>query len=159
MVYPGDSAVEFFDINLKAVRRLYPSAKWAVMTVQSWSGIPLSKVDMVAGTMFRSDADKGENFDARTVTSAFSPTTDAYQALPLAVDLGTGEMVWLDTSSGSTATGVSAAADNAIGPVVRDELSRPRMMMGELAQRWAAVHGVETADSPVDRDAVLALLD
>ena len=159
LVYPGDSAVEFFDINLKAVRRLYPSAKWAVMTVQSWSGIPLSKVDMVAGTMFRSDADKGENFDARTVTSAFSPTTDAYQALPLAVDLGTGEMVWLDTSSGSTATGVSAAADNAIGPVVRDELSRPRMMMGELAQRWAAVHGVETVDSPVDRDAVLALLD
>lgn len=33
------------------------------------------------------------------------------------------------------------------------------MMMGELAQRWAAVHGAETVDSPVDRDAVLALLD
>ena len=159
LVHPGGSAVEFFDVDLNALRTVYPSAKWAVMTVQSWSGIPLSKVDMIAGTMLRSDADKGENFDARTVTSAFSPTTDAYQALPLAVDLETGEMLWLDASSGSTATGVSAAEDSAIGPVVRDELSRPRMTMGELAQRWANVHGAPALDAPVDRDAVLALLD
>ena len=159
LVEPGDSAVEFFDIDIETVRRLHPSAKWAVMTVQSWSGIPLSKVDMIAGTMFRSDANKGDNFDARTVTSAFSPTTDAYQALPLAVDLESGEMVWLDTSSGSTATGVSAAQDHAVGPVVRDELSRPRLLMSELAQRWALAHGVETVEEPIDRDAILALLD
>ncbi len=159
LVYTGDSAVEFFDIDLGAVRRVYPSAKWAVMTVQSWSGIPLSKVDMVAGTMLRSDPDKGDNFDARTVTSAFSPTTDAYQALPLVFDLETGEMVWLDASSGSTATGVSAAQDDAIGPVVRDELSRPRLSMGELAELWARAHGAATVSEPVDRDAVLALLD
>lgn len=159
LVYTGDSAVEFFDIDLGAVRRVYPSAKWAVMTVQSWSGIPLSKVDMVAGTMLRSDPDKGDNFDARTVTSAFSPTTDAYQALPLVFDLETGEMVWLDASSGSTATGVSAAQDDAIGPVVRDELSRPRLSMGELALLWARAHKVEVSSDPVDRDAVLALLD
>lgn len=159
LVHPGGSAVEFFDVKLDALRSEYPTAKWAVMTVQSWSGIPLSKVDMIAGTMLRRDANKGDNFDARTVTSAFSPTTDAYQALPLAVDLETGEMLWLDASSGSTATGVSAAEDSAIGPVVRDELSRPRMTMGELAQRWANVHGAKTVAEPVDRDAVLALLD
>lgn len=160
LVYPGDSAVEFFDVKLDKLRAAYPSSKWVVMTMQSWSGIPLSKMDAVAGTMFRSDADKGENFDARTVTSAFSPTTDAYQALPLAIDLDTSEMVWLDASSGSTCEGVSAAQDSAIGPVVRDELARPRLTMGELAELWAAAHGVTTdADAPVDRDAVLALLD
>lgn len=159
LVSPGDSAVEFFDVKLDKLRASYPSAKWAVMTMQSWSGIPLSKMDSIAGTMFRKDANKGANFDARTVTSAFSPTTDAYQALPLAIDLDTNEMVWLDASSGSTLRGVSAAQDAAVGPVVRDELARPRLTMGELATLWAETHEVETVDAPVDRDAVLALLD
>lgn len=159
LVFPGDSAVEFFDVELDRLRAAYPTAKWAVMTMQSWSGIPLSKMDAVAGTMFRTYANKGANFDARTVTSAFSPTTDAYQALPLAVDLDTDEMVWLDASSGSTRAGVSAARDGAVGPVVRDELARPRLTMGELAMLWAETHKVETVDEPVDRDAVLALLD
>ena len=159
LVSPGYSAVEFFDVKLDKLRASYPSAKWAVMTMQSWSGIPLSKMDSIAGTMFRTYANKGANFDARTVTSAFSPTTDAYQALPLAVDLDTNEMVWLDASSGSTLRGVSAAQDAAVGPVVRDELARPRLTMGELATLWAETHEVETVDAPVDRDAVLALLD
>ena len=158
-VHPGGSAVEFFDVELDKVRKLYPSAKWAVMTVQSWSGIPLNEVDMVAGTMRRSAPNKGDSFDARTITSAFSPTTEAFQALPLAYDLDTDEMVWLDTSSGSTATGVSAADDGAIGAVVRDELARPRLLMGELAMLWADAHGVDVNDAPVDRDAVLALLN
>lgn len=159
LVDPGRSAVEFFDIDLGAVRRLYSTAEYAVMTVQSYSGIPLSAVDMVAGTMLRSDPNKGGSFDARTVTSAFSPTTDAFQALPLAFDLKTRELIWLDASSGSTQTGMSAAQDSTIGPVVRDELSRPRLTMGELAALWANAHGVETTGNPADRDALLALLD
>lgn len=159
-VYPGDSAVEFFDIDLKELRKAHPSGRLAVMSIQSWSGIPLSKADMIAGTMLRSNADEGDVFDARTVTSAFSPTTEAMQALPLALDLDTREMIWLDTSSGSVSRGVSAAQDNAIGPVVRDEMMRPRMTLGELASRWAAAHGAPTDDAtPVDRDAVLALLN
>ena len=159
LVQPGGSAVEFFDVDLKAVQKLYPTAKYAVMTVQSYSGIPLSKVDMVAGTMLRSDPNKGQSFDARTVTSAFSPTTDALQALPLAFDLDTRELIWLDASSGSTATGMSAAQDSSIGPVVRDELSRPRLTMGELATLWANAHGASTVEASSDRDALLALLD
>ena len=159
LVYPGDSAVEFFDIDLPALRAAMPSAKWAVMTVQSYSGIPLSKVDMIAGTMLRKDADAGAVFDARTVTSAFAPTTDAMQALPLAVDVDTREMLWLDSSSGSTEAGMSAARDAAVGPVVRDELSRPRLTSGELVERWAAVHGAVVDDTlAVDPAAVSALL-
>lgn len=159
LVSPGGNAVEFFDIDLKAVAKLHPSAKYAVMTVQSYSGIPLSQVDMVAGTMLRSAPDKGQSFDARTVTSAFSPTTDAFQALPLAFDLDTRELIWLDASSGSTQTSMSAAQDSTVGPVVRDELARPRLTMGELANLWAKAHGVTTTDAAADRDALLALLN
>lgn len=159
LVRPGGSAVEFFDVDLKAVRKSYPPAKYAVMTVQSYSGFPLSKVDAVAGAMLRTDPNKGASFDARTVTSAFTPTTDALQALPLAFDLETREMIWLDTSSGSTQAGMSASNDTTIGPIVRDELARPRLTMGELAAMWASAHGVETFAGPADRDALLALLD
>ncbi len=159
LVAPSGSAVEFFDVDLKAVGKHYPTAEYAVMTVQSYSGIPLSQVDMVAGTMLRTDPNKGQSFDARTVTSAFSPTTDAFQALPLAFDLTTRELIWLDASSGSTLTGQSAAQDHTIGPVVRDELARPRLTMGQLAAMWAKAHGVDITGEPVDRDALLALLD
>jgi hypothetical protein len=158
-VSPGDSAVEYFDVDLKAVAKHYPAAKYAVMTVQSYSGFPLSVVDAVAGTMLRSNPNAGASFDARTVTSAFSPTTDALQALPLAFDLETREMIWLDTSSGSTMSGMSAASDTTIGPVVRDELARPRLTMGQLAAMWANAHGAEITNDPADRDALLALLD
>jgi hypothetical protein len=79
--------------------------------------------------------------------------------LPLAFDLETRELIWLDASSGSTQTGVSAAQDSTIGPVVRDELARPRLTMGRLAELWAEAHGVDTTDAAVDREALLALLD
>src|SRR5690625_5762994 len=94
---------------MKALKENYPKARWVAMTLQSWSGISFTDVDMIAGTMLRSKPDSGEPFDARTVTTAFRPTTSALQAVPLAVNLKTGEMLWLDSSSGSTERGVSAA--------------------------------------------------
>src|SRR5699024_4878631 len=115
--------------------------------------------DMIAGTMLRSKPDSGEPFDARTVTTAFTPTTSALQSVPLAVDLKTGKMLWLDSSSGSTDECVSAADDTSVGSVVYDEVARPRLKMGELATLWAQAHNVDTSDDVVDRDAVLALLD
>ena len=159
LVRPGRDAVEYVDVNMKALKENYPKARWVAMTLQSWSGISFSDVDMIAGTMLRSKPDSGEPFDARTVTTAFRPTTSALQAVPLAVNLKTGEMLWLDSSSGSTERGVSAASDEAVGSVVYDEIARPRLTMGELATLWAQAHSAETSDDDVDRDAVLALLD
>lgn len=159
LVYPGDSAPEFIDVKLKVLRKKFPKAKWAAMTVQSWSGWPIEKVDFIAGAMLRSEAQKGEVFDARSVATAFKPTTSSTQAVPFAVNLENGSIVWIDSSNGSTAAGSSSTNDDSIGSIVYDELARPRLTFGELAKLWASAHGAKTKKAPVDREVLMGLLD
>ena len=158
-VSPGDTAAEYFDIKMSKVRASFPKAAWIVLTLQSWSGFPVANVDLTAGVMRRSKPDSGQVFDPRSVVTSFQPTTTAMQSIPLAVDLSTDEMVWLDSSSGSSATGVSAVNDSAIGSVVYDEVARPRLSLGEFARLWAEAHDAKTTDEKVDTDVLLTLLD
>lgn len=158
-VMVGDSAAEYFDVNLAKMKEEFPKARYAAMTVQSWNGWPIADVDFIAGAMYRSgNGQAGEVFDARTVATAFKPTTTATQSVPLAIDLKTNRLVWIDSSNGSTASSVSSTNDTTIGGIVYDEIARPRLTMGELATMWAEAHGVETVDEPVERDTLLALL-
>ena len=159
LVNPGDSAAEFIDVKLGKLKKLYPSAEWVAMTVQSWSGWPMADVDFIAGCMLRSQAQRGEVFDARSVATAFRPTTQSTQAVPFAVSLKTGKMIWIDSSNGSTAAHMSSSDDSSIGAIVYDEVARPRLALGELALMWAQAHGIETVDAPAERDQLLALLD
>lgn len=158
LVKPGDEAVEYIDVDVKKLKNEYPDASWAVMTLQSYSGFPLNNVDVIAGVMVRSEPDSGEVFDPRTLATAFKPSVASLQAVPLAVDLSSGEMVWVDSSSGSTATGRSAVDDITVGAVLYDEIVRPRLTVGELAELWAEAHDVETVNKPADKDAVMDLL-
>lgn len=158
LVYPGGSAPEFIDVKLAKLREAYPTAKWAAMTVQAWSGWPIADVDFVAGAMLRSEGEKGDTFDPRSVATAFKPTTTSTQSVPFAVNLKTGVIVWIDSSNGSGASGVSSSKDSSIGSIVYDELARPRLTFGQLAAIWAAAHGVETISGDVDRAALLELL-
>lgn len=155
----GDSASEFIDVSLKDVRRVHSSARYVAMTIQSWSGWKMGEVDLIAGVMYRSAPGSGEVFDARTVATAFKPTTDALSAVPVVYELKEGHAVWLDSSSGSNQSGVSAANDTTVGDVVYDGIAREQMSMGDLAELWADAHDAETDGSPVDRDVVMALLD
>lgn len=157
-VYPGDSAAEYFDLDLAKVRAKFPKAIYAAMTIQSWSGWAMSKVDIIAGAMLRSKPDSGEVFDARSVSTAFKPTTDSLQSVPFAVDLRSGKMVWIDSSNGSTEANVSSTNDDSIGAIVYDELERPRLTLGELATLWAKAHGAETVDEPVNQKELAMLL-
>lgn len=155
---PGGEAAEYVDVNIPGLRKAHPKARWVAMTIQSWSGFPTKDVDMIAGVMLRSEPNSGEVFDARTVSTAFKPTTASMQSVPLVFDVISGEMVWIDSSSGSTATSVSAEQDEAVGTVVYNEIARPRMTLGELAERYAEAHSVKTVNAPVNRDTIVGLL-
>lgn len=157
-VYPGDSAAEFIDVDLKKLREVYSEAAWVAMSIQSWSGFPMAKVDMIAGNMLRSDAEAGDVFDARSVSTAFKPSTDGTQSIPLAVNLDTGKMIWIDSSSGDNRSGQSASKDDTVGSVVYDEVARPRMSYGLLAELWAKAHDTETVEKKVDTEKLLKLL-
>lgn len=158
MVTPDESAAEFFDIKVDKLLKKYPEAAWLAMTVQSWSGFSMADVDFIAGLMYRSKAKEGEVFDARTVESAFKPTTTSTQSVPYAFNLKTGKMTWIDSSNGSTASGVSSSNDDSIGDIVYDEIARERLTMGQLAELYALAHGAETVKAKVDRDTLLSLL-
>ena len=157
-VNPGDSAAEFIDLKLAKLRARFRGAKWVAMTVQSWSGFPMADVDFIAGAMLRSEGKAGQTFDARSVATAFKPTTKSTQSVPFAVNLETGRLVWIDSSNGSTASGLSSTEDDTVGAIVYDELARPRLSLGRLAELWAQAHGVPTVAGPVDRSALLGLL-
>lgn len=149
-VRKGDSAVEYYDVDLDEVKRVLPrGTRYLAVSLQSWSGIPYKDVDIVAGAMFRSEPDSGEPFDPRTVVTAFTPTTDSLMALPYVFDLENQELIWLDSSTGSQARGVSADSDHSIGGLVRSELTE-RLTFGDLAELWAKAHGVDTEDTSVD---------
>jgi hypothetical protein len=158
-VSPGDSAPEFIDVKLAVLRKKFPNAKFAAMTIQSWNGWPIANVDLIAGAMLRSDGTKGEVFDPRSVTTAFKPTTSSTQAVPFAVNLETGVIVWIDSSNGSTAAHSSSTNDTSIGSIVYDEIARPRLTLGDLAELWANAHGAVTVQEPTDRDVLVGLLD
>lgn len=147
-VDPGDEAAEYVDVKLASLQEAHPEARYVALTVQSWSGWPTCAVDFLAGAMLRSEGQKGQVFDARTVVTAFKPTTAALSSVPLVVDLKSRKLIWLDTSSGSTQAGCSAASDFTVGPVVADGL-RPRLTQGDFARLWAEAHGVETLQEEV----------
>lgn len=146
-VYAGDSAAEYYDIELSKVE---DGVRYLAVTLQSWSGYPLDTVDMVAGAMFRSAPDSGEVFEPRSIVSAFKPTVSSLQAVPYVFDMEKKKLIWLDSSSGSTKTHVSADDDTQVVDVVRSELS-DRLTFGDLAQLWADAHGSQV-DSEAEVD-------
>lgn len=154
-VYAGDSAAEYYDIELSKVE---DGVRYLAVTLQSWSGYPLDTVDMVAGAMFRSAPDSGEVFEPRSIVSAFKPTTSSLQAVPYVFDLETHKLIWLDSSSGSTRECVSADNDTEVADVVRSELSC-RLTFGDLAQLWADAHGSKVdSEAEVDVDSLREFL-
>ena len=146
-VYPGDSAAEYYDIELSKVGK---GVRYLAVTLQSWSGYPLDTVDMIAGAMFRSEPGSGEVFEPRSIVSAFKPTVSSLQAVPYVFDMEKKKLIWLDSSSGSTRSHVSADDDSQVVDVVRSELG-DRLTFGELAQLWADAHGAEV-NSEVEAD-------
>lgn len=158
LVHLGGSAAEYFDIDLEKMKKTYPEARWMAMTIQSYSGFPINKVDFIAGVMFRSKPDSGEVFEPRSVETAFKPSTSSLQSIPLVFDMETRETIWIDSSSGSNRSGLSSNYDETISSVVYDEILREKMTIGQFAGLWAKAHNVETTDDESSFEEVKHLL-
>ena len=146
LVDSGDSAAEYFDVDITKIKNLYPKLKYLAVTLQSYSGYPLNEVDVVAGVMARKHPDSGEVFEPLTIENSFKPTTSALQSVPYLYNIEEEALIWVDSSSGSSESGMSATGDRETPHVLRSELS-PKMTYGHLAQLWAYAH-----NSQVDND-------
>lgn len=158
-VHRGQSAVEFYDVNLDAFRKAHPDARYIVMSLVSWSGPWLSELDIYAGVMFRSDDEAGKLFEPRTVESAFLPMSQSTVGVVQMLDLTTGEMTWLDSSEGSSYEGQSIIYNgDRIADVVNNVVGRKQLTWGELAQLWAQAHDATVTDAPADIETLKTFL-
>lgn len=149
---PGEKgASEFIDVNIdNAVNHGY---RYAIHSVYSYSGQKMCSVDHISGAMIRSGVgDKGDVFDGRTVSTAFTSTADARGIAGFAIDLETRELIWLDINSSGFVGAYSSATSGELLPRIKAEMLAPKLTRGQLMRLLAASHGVPVSDEPVDRE-------
>ena len=92
-----DGATEFIDLHCDRARER--GVRFAVMVVNSYSGLPFSRLDRsFAGLMLRRD-ERGKHFDPRTVKLRFSLRGESGIYLPFVFDIAEHRLHWLDTYS------------------------------------------------------------
>lgn len=153
-----DGASEFFDVDMPKLVQKYPAARYVVENVRVYSGAAnIAAVDNYCGVMRRDKVMSGEVFDARTVVSGARASVKSKFVVLLAVDVVTGELVWLDTETGSSELYGRASTDGeATGLAVGEVLGGSRVSVGELLGWWAGGRVDESVG--VDWDMVMGLL-
>ncbi len=110
--YP-DGSSEFIDIDREMALR--DGMRYAVMVVNSYSGMTFSQLDRAfAGLMLR-DSAEGRHFDAQAVELKFDLQGENGVYLPIAFDLQENRLHWLDTyNKGQFALNNVATSNSAI---------------------------------------------
>lgn len=94
---PPDGASEFIDVLCEPALRA--KAKYAVMVINAYNGLPFNELDRAfAGVMVRDDS-MGTHFDPRTVELRFNLQGANGVYLPVCFDLETMDLHWLDVSA------------------------------------------------------------
>lgn len=94
---------EYFDFDLDAIRKKYPTMKYIVVCNNVYSGIAFNKCTCRAGYMLRSKIRSGEIWEPRTVESSFSVTGDSTYSYMFAIDMERNDFVWLNMCKDSMA--------------------------------------------------------
>lgn len=153
---PGNGAAEYIDIDIEGAKSI--NARYAVMTIYSYTGQRMKDVDHVAGAMKRSGkGERGEIFDARTVVSAFSSRSDATRIIPLAYDIEEDVLIWIDTDTGSSYYGGSSAGGD-LEDAMKYVLKAPKFTYGDLARLYAKAHNAETVSESVNKEELKKLI-
>ena len=131
-----DGASEFVDLNWKKAQE--KGIRYAVMVINSYSGLPFSELERAfAGLMLRDDK-MGKHFDPRTVKLRFSLRGEQGVYLPLVFDLQKKTLHWLDVySKGEFLFNNVETSNKAIQSICPQQItyfqSSIRMTMFELA--------------------------
>lgn len=155
-----DGASEFYDVDMVGFKAKYPKGRYLVMSLTVYNGGTVDSIDHFAGVMRRGKTQSGRVFDARTVMSGSRSGVKSRLALPLAVDIDTAELIWLDTDTGmnmsyATVTGLQ----DEVGLAVKDIINTDKVSVSEFLTLWARVHGVQVDDSvSADMSQVASLL-
>ena len=97
---------EYFDVNLKEVRKKYPDLKYLLVcnNIYSCSCNSFKDCYCIAGYMTRDKVGSGEIYEPKTVKSAYKINADSRFAYLFAIDLETNDLVWLNLSRSENRT-------------------------------------------------------
>lgn len=96
-----DGGSEYFDIEIKEVKKHYPEIKYLICSNSVFSEVPFRDIVCTAGYMTRDINDSGEVFEPKTVKSSFKVTADSTTAYLFAIDIKKNEFVWLNIADES----------------------------------------------------------
>ena len=97
ITFAPEGASEFVDIDLKALAKLYPQARYIAESVFSYSEPSFNMIEKCfAGIMERDDPDFGEIFEPSTVRIKADITGAHRYSIPLILDLLNREIIWCD---------------------------------------------------------------
>ena len=97
ITFAPEGASEFVDIDLNALRKLYPQARYIAESVFSYSAASFNTIEKCfAGIMERDNSDLGEIFEPSTVRIKADITGNHRYSIPLILDLSENEIIWCD---------------------------------------------------------------
>lgn len=155
VVYSGDvtsgynGGSEYFDVDVEAVKAIYPNIRYLIFCDNVFSQISFSKVICRAGYMLRDKEDSGEVFEPKTVKSSFPITADSTFAYLFAIDLKKEDFVWLNTARQGRITVAGTQSFDFLKPVF--EMTEI-MNVHKLAYLMAS----EITDDPAKADIVFS---
>ena len=94
--YNGGS--EYFDINIDAMRKMFPNLRYFIFCDNVYSRVSFSKCFCKAGFMQREKVDSGEVFEPKTVETSFLVNCDSTFAYLFGIDVRSRELIWLNMS-------------------------------------------------------------
>jgi hypothetical protein len=150
-----EGAAEYIDISRPGLRKLAGRARYAAVSVLSFTHQPYSEIpEAVAGVMVRENLDKGEVFDGKTVETAFSLTQDSDGVLPFVFDMETNELVWVGLSSRGRGTNAAGAHRSQFSRMVEAAATRKPVTVGQLVAQHAQARGATVVASAEDAQEV-----
>ena len=148
--YSGPTgAVEYIDFDIDAAKKA--GIRYAVMFVNSYSGQVFSSMESAfCGVMVRDGT--GETFEPRTVTDRFDMTTESRDAVPIMLDLYTGEIIVVDRAVGTHRGDNAFTRDENIRSVCEYTLNLKSLTISEMVRyKYPAIK-----DSWKDADIIIS---
>jgi len=109
MIHSGDivdspnGAIEYLDLDINKTIEKLPQAKYLLMSVYSFTGQSMKEIpECFGGWMYREEAKTGELYESKSVENVFEFTNNGTSIIPMAIDLQSREIIWLDINSSSS---------------------------------------------------------
>ena len=145
--YNGGS--EYFDIDLTALRQMYPDMKYMVFCNNVFSGIPFNQCVCRAGYMLRDIQDTGEIYEPKTVQSSFTIDCESTFAYLFGIDVERGEFVWLN---------IARDSEMRVAGMSTMDFLRPYFQTTDIlnVKSFFEMAALEVVDSPEKADVIVS---